>query len=72
MSDLSESDYFAERALVERGLSSAAGDPSAAAAHAELAERYEALAELFQAKHPTLKVAYQLATRSPLSKAPGD
>lgn len=65
MPDQSEADYFADRALVEQDLSRTAGDPKAAAAHAELAERYEALAEVFKSDHPTLKVAYQLATKRP-------
>lgn len=65
MTDQSEADYFADCALVELHLSRTAGDPKAAAAHAELAERYEALAEVFKSEHPTLKVAYQLATKRP-------
>lgn len=42
--------YFASRELSERALSREAPDPRAAAAHAELAERYEALAAVFGAK----------------------
>lgn len=70
MTDQLESDYFADRALVEQGLSRAAGDPKAAAAHAELAERYELLAEVFKSDHPTLKVAYKLATENAVSPGP--
>lgn len=62
-----EADYFADRALVEQDLSRAAEDPKAAAAHAELAERYEVLAEVFKSDHPTLKVAYKLATEKAVS-----
>lgn len=64
MTDQFEAEYFADRALVEQDLSRAATNPKAAAAHAELAERYQALAEMFRSEHPT-KVAYQLATRRP-------
>lgn len=44
--ELSERDskYYADRARAERRLREAADDPRAAAAHAELAARYEALA----------------------------
>ena len=45
-----EGHYFAERELKERAMSHCAPDPRAAAAHAELAERYEALAVIFSAK----------------------
>ena len=38
------SEYFAERAIAEHRLVEAATDPRAAAAHGELAARYEALA----------------------------
>ena len=42
--------YFAGRELDERAMSHEAADTRAAAAHAELAERYEALAAVFGAK----------------------
>lgn len=42
--------YFASRELMERTLSRCANNHRAAAAHAELAERYEALAVVFGAK----------------------
>ena len=48
-----EGHYFASRELNERELSREAPDPRAAAAHAELAERYEALAAVFGAKRLT-------------------
>jgi len=48
-----EGHYFANRELSERELSREAPDPRAAAAHAELAERYEALAAVFGAKRLT-------------------
>ncbi len=48
-----EGPYFASRELNERELSREAPDPRAAAAHAELAERYEALAAVFGAKRLT-------------------
>ena len=48
-----EGPYFANRELSEREMSSEAPDPRAAAAHAEMAERYEALAAVFGAKRLT-------------------
>ena len=45
-----EGRYFAERELLEREMSSRASNSTAAAAHKELAERYEALAVVFGAK----------------------
>jgi len=48
-----EGHYFASREVNERALSLEAPDPRAAAAHAELAERYEALAAVFGAKRLT-------------------
>jgi len=45
-----EGHYFASREQNERELSREAPDPRAAAAHAEMAERYEALATVFGAK----------------------
>ena len=44
MSEITTSQYYAERAAAERRRSQAAIDPRAGAAHAELAARYEALA----------------------------
>jgi hypothetical protein len=43
MSEFPTSEYYADRARAERRASEAASDPRAAAAHAELAARYEAL-----------------------------
>jgi hypothetical protein len=42
--------YFAEREQGERAMSRDASDERAAAAHAEMADRYEALAAVFGAK----------------------
>ena len=44
MSEAENSRYYADRALAELRLMETAADPRAAAAHAELASRYEALA----------------------------
>ncbi|HEU4957715.1 MAG TPA: hypothetical protein VFT40_08830 [Sphingomicrobium sp.] len=48
-----EGPYFASREQDEREMSREAPDPRAAAAHEELAERYEALAAVFGAKRLT-------------------
>jgi hypothetical protein len=48
-----EGTYFADRERTARSMSREAADERAAAAHAELAERYEALATVFGAKRPT-------------------
>jgi len=50
MSDESHADYFASRELLERAMGRRATDARVAAAHAEMAERYEALAVVFGAK----------------------
>lgn len=47
MSNRTNSEYFAGRAVIESAMSEAAADQRAAAVHAELAERYEALAQQF-------------------------
>lgn len=44
MADISNSEYFAARALEAREMSRIAKDPRAAIAHAEMAGRYEELA----------------------------
>jgi hypothetical protein len=49
-----DTDYFRKRASVERALAAAASNPAAAAAHDELAHRYEALVS--DAKRPTLHI----------------
>ena len=41
------SEYFKSRAIAEETMSGFAADPRVAAAHAEMAERYEALADEF-------------------------
>lgn len=53
MIDAAEGPYFASRELSERELSREARDDRAAAAHSEMAERYEALAAVFGAKRLT-------------------
>lgn len=50
MTEEAEGLYFADREQRERALSRIAVDWRAAAAHAELANRYEALAVVFGAK----------------------
>ena len=45
MSKQADTQYFAGRAAIERAMSAAAADSRAAAIHAELAERYEQLAQ---------------------------
>ena len=55
-----DADYFADRALVELAMSRVATDPRAAAAHAEMAERYEKLAAEFKGDKPKLQVALHI------------
>ena len=50
MTDESEGLYFASRERRERAMSCHAASRRAAAAHAEMADRYEALAVVFGAK----------------------
>jgi hypothetical protein len=50
MTEQAEGLYFARRERHERALSRCAGDRRVAAAHAEMADRYEALAVVFGAK----------------------
>ncbi len=50
MTEEAEGRYFASREMSERAMSRRAKSLRAAAAHAELAERYEALAVVFGAK----------------------
>lgn len=50
MKEVVDGFYFAGREVDERALSFDAPDERAAAAHAEMAERYEALAAIFGAK----------------------
>ncbi|MCL6741023.1 hypothetical protein LZ518_07760 [Sphingomonas sp. RB56-2] len=47
---MTDGSYFASREEHERALSRQAADCRAAEAHAEMAERYEALATIFGAK----------------------
>jgi hypothetical protein len=53
MSEQAEGIYFATREQSERDMSRIAVDWRAAAAHAEMAARYEALATVFGAKRLT-------------------
>ena len=46
------SEYFASRAVAEETMSNFAVDPRVAAAHAEMAARYQQLAEEFDIKGP--------------------
>lgn len=46
------SEYFASRALAEETMSAFAVDARVAAAHAEMAERYQQLAEEFDINRP--------------------
>ena len=50
MSDDACASYFADRESIERAMSHCASDQRAAAAHTEMADRYEALAVVFGAK----------------------
>lgn len=50
MSDELHAAYFTTREQDERALSRAATDPRAAAAHAQMADHYEAMALVFGAK----------------------
>ena len=50
MTEKGEGFYFADRERRERAMSRHARDERAAAAHAEMADRYEALAVVFGAK----------------------
>jgi len=50
---MSDKEYFARRATVERELSESASDPRAAAVHAEMAQRFE---ELASDKRPRLRI----------------
>jgi hypothetical protein len=47
-----DAEYFADRALVELAMSRVATDPRAAAAHIEMASRYEKLAAQFVTEQP--------------------
>lgn len=55
MQEESYARYFADREEFERSMSSKAKHPKVVEAHAEMAERYEALAVVFGAKRPTGK-----------------
>jgi hypothetical protein len=57
MSDQGNAQYFAGRAREERAMSSRATDPRAAAAHLEMAERYEQLTAEFGIEPVRLQIA---------------
>ncbi|MFL6725830.1 MAG: hypothetical protein ACJ8FS_04870 [Sphingomicrobium sp.] len=57
MSDQSNAEYFAKRARAERAMISRSTDPRVAAVHAEMAERYEQMAEGFPLKLTELSIA---------------
>jgi hypothetical protein len=57
-----DSQYFRERAAVERALAKAPGDPKVAAVHDELAERYEALVR--EGKRPILRIVTARASEA--------
>lgn len=52
MTEEAEGRYFADRQAAERAMSQRASDRRAAAAHREMAARYEALAVVFGALPP--------------------
>lgn len=56
MSDKTNAEYFAERARFELAMSRTASDPRAAAAHLEMAQRYETLAAEFKLARPELQI----------------
>lgn len=57
--EIREGRYYAVRERVERAMSCHAPDRRAAAAHAEMADRYEALAVVFGAKRtPEVPIDY--------------
>ena len=56
MSNLEDTEYFANRAIEERTRSLVADDERVSAAHAEMADRYEQLAIQFRAGPPRLQI----------------
>lgn len=56
MFDLTNSEYFAMRAIEARSMAESADDPRSAEAHAEMAERYEALSEEFRIERPRMHI----------------
>ena len=54
-----DTEYFRRRAVAERTMAARASDPSAAAIHNQLAERYEAL--VGKAERPTLHLSAERA-----------
>ena len=56
MPDLTNSEYFAMRAVEARSMADSADDRRSAQAHAELAARYQALAVEFQTERPRMRI----------------
>ena len=56
MSDLNNTVYFAQRAADERAKSKTASNERAAAAHREMAERYDAMATKAHGASPPLQL----------------
>ena len=56
MSDQTNAEYFAARAIAERRYSEVASDPRMAEAHAEMATRFEALAREFALEYQRLRI----------------
>jgi hypothetical protein len=57
MSNQSDREYFAERAIVERHMSSTASDPNVAIIHEQLADHYERMVTGGQRPRPKLSIA---------------
>lgn len=57
MSNQSDQEYFAERAIFERHMSAMASDPDVANIHEQMADEYEKLATGSQRRRPRLTIA---------------
>lgn len=57
MPNQSDREYFAERAKVERRMSTTAPDPNVAIVHEQLANRYDKLAKGLNGARPRLTIA---------------
>ena len=60
MSDLTNAQYFAQRASEARQMSKLASDPRAAEAHAHMADQYEALAKDFNTRQPIYQAEFPM------------
>ena len=56
MLDQDDTEYFAARAKVERGMSDTASEPIVALIHSQLADRYERLSHGLTPSFPTLRI----------------